>query len=208
MLNLREGDSPMVGHARRELEMAKLFDADEKEGYDGFIGRGALSLVKSFNQWTDNDPAKMEALSEVFLSLIHKDLLSAPTNDPEEWEEFNIEGSTGLKNKRNEMYISRDNLETWYNLRSGQQGVLIDHKTGKPLEGVKINDGKRTTDGGNGKGDGASAEVSTAQPEEEAGKVNTERVEDSKLNDRVEPESQEDSNEPETATPESEDGKE
>ena len=52
MINPREGDSQIVEHARRELQMAKLFDANEKENYDGFIGRGALSMVKNFDKWT------------------------------------------------------------------------------------------------------------------------------------------------------------
>ena len=207
MINPREGDSQIVEHARRELQMAKLFDANEKENYDGFIGRGALSMVKNFDKWTDNDPAKMSALSEVFSFLIHKELLSAPTNDPDEWEEFNIEGSTGLKNKRNEFYISRDNLKTWYNLRSGQQGVIHDYKTGKPLEGVTINEKSTTNasdtgDGGHSDGPGNGSGDSDAVPTGHKQSEGSEKMEDQKLHDRVEPESQENQTSSETETPE------
>ena len=146
MKDARKVDTQIVAHARRELEMAGLFTPNKKDGYDGFIGKGALALVKLFDEWTQNDTSKMSAIHSVFNYLIAGDLLSPPTDDPDEWEQYDIEGNTGLKNKRNQFFISRDDRKTWINLRTGQQGIVTDHLTGKPLEGVEDPNGNHTED--------------------------------------------------------------
>lgn len=142
MQQLRKGDSEMVGHARRELEIAGLFTENKDQDYDGFIGKGVLALVKAFDSWTANDPSKMQAVKSVFDYVITGDLLSPPSNDPDEWEEYEVEGQAFTRNRRNPMFITRDGMKTWFNLRTKQQGICNDHKTGKPLEGVEDPNGK------------------------------------------------------------------
>lgn len=132
----------MVGHARRELEIANLFAANKENDYDGFIGRGVLAMVKVFEDWSKDDPARMQALESVFSFVIHGDLLSPPTNDPDEWEDFEVEGQMVRRNKRNIMYITRDEGKTWFNLRTEQKGICNDYETGKPVEGVEDPNGK------------------------------------------------------------------
>lgn len=143
---LRKGDSEMVGHARRELEIAGLFTPNKEDEYDGFIGKGTLALVKTFDEWSKNDPQKMTALNSVFRYLIAGDLLSPPTNDPDEWEDVEVEGQTVTRNKRNQMFITRDDRKTWFNLRTQQKGICNDYETGKPLEGVEDPNGQADTE--------------------------------------------------------------
>lgn len=82
----RKTDSQIVGHARRELEMAGLFTVNKENDYDGFIGKGVLAMVKLFDEWTGDNPQKMQAIQSVFNYVIAGDLLSPPTNDPDEWK--------------------------------------------------------------------------------------------------------------------------
>jgi len=208
MQQIRNGDSEVVGHARRELEMAGLFTVNDKEKYDGFIGRGVLALVKVFDEWTKGDKAKQQAVSSVFNFVTAGDLLSPPTDDPDEWKEYNIEGNTGLQNKRNQFYITRDDRKTWLNLRTGQQGIVTDHLTGKPLEGVDDPNGQTESqsedqasraDEGDA-GDGADAqEPTTSEGDGSSGR--SAKVEGGELDAGVEQESSEDQASPEEATP-------
>lgn len=199
MIDLRKGDTEMVGHARRELEMAGLFEAKPDQDYDGFIGKGVLAMVKQFDSWTHNDPSKMQAIKSVFDYVIGGDLLSPPTNDPDEWEEYDVEGHTGLRNKRNPMFITQDERKTWRNLRTGQKGICNDIETGEPLEGVEdpngqteAKDQESTADADNA-GDGKDAELAATQPDsEQAGGEGSENVEDGKLDAGVEPEGSKD----------------
>lgn len=195
MIQPRKNDSQLVGHARRELEMANLFTANKDNDYDGFIGKGVLALVKLFDEWAQDDMARMQALDSVFGFVIHGDLLSPPTNDPDEWEDFEVEGQMVRRNKRNIMYITRDEGKTWFNLRSEQKGICNDHKTGKPVEGVKdpngdqpeANDQESTTDAGDA-GHGANAELPAADNEDAGATEGSQGVEAKELDAGVEPE--------------------
>lgn len=210
MQQLRKGDSEMVGHARRELEIAGLFTVNEESQYDGFIGRGVLALVKTFEDWAGADPSKRQAIQSVFNYVIAGDLLSPPSDDPEEWEPYDVEGHKGLRNKRNGMFISRDDRKTWINLRTDQRGICNDHLTGKPLEGVKDPNGKAEqatqnqegpADAGDA-GNGADAQPTTdgqteSRPEEKSGDAkpgtgaDSSPVEEGKLDAGVEQKSSE-----------------
>lgn len=203
MIEPRKGDNPIVAHARRELEMAGLFTPSENGDYDGFIGKGSLALIKLFDQWTQDDPSKMQVLQNMFQYLIVGDLLSPPTNDPDEWEDVQVEGQTVTRNRRNNMYITRDGKKTWFNLRTQQKGICNDIKTGKPLEGVRdpngstkvTKDKESSADAGNA-GDGANTS-GTAEGEASAKDADTSTgadtgpVEEGKLDAGVEQKSAE-----------------
>lgn len=209
MIQPRKNDSQMVGHARRELEMAGLFTVNEENDYDGFIGKGVIALVKLFDDWTKDDPAKMQAIDSVFGFVIKGDLLSPPTNDPDEWEDFEVDGVVTVRNKRNIMYITRDGMKTWFNLRTEQKGICNDHKTGKPLEGVedpnghkpKANDQESTADADNA-GDGKDAELAATDAATEAA-AEPQGVEAAEQHPGVEPKSGQDQSGPEEAAPKS-----
>lgn len=208
MLEIRKGDSKIVGHARRELELAKLFTPNEAEKYDGFIGRGVLALVKTFDEWSEDDVSRMSALHQVFNFLVQGDLLSPPTDDPDEWEDIDVDGKAFTRNKRNNMYITSDERKTWFNLRTKQRGVCTDHLTGEPLEGVRrpnvertettkdqegstdadnAGDGGDTSESEGGKG---SADSGTTSAEDDInGSFNPEPVEEAELDAGVESES-------------------
>lgn len=200
----KKNDSQMVGHARRELEMAGLFTVNKENDYDGFIGKGVLALVKLFDEWTADDPQKMSAVSSVFSYVIAGDLLSPPTDDPDEWEEFETEGIKVLRNKRNIMYITRDERKTWANLRTDQKGICNDHKTGKPLEGVEdpnghkpeANDQESTADADDA-GDGKDAELAATDGQPETAAEGSQGVEAAELDAGVEPEGSKDQGETE-----------
>lgn len=204
MQQLRKGDTEMVGHARRELEIAGLFTPSEDGAYDGFIGKGVLAMVKLFDSWTQNDPAKMSTIKNVFDFVIAGDLLSPPSDDPDEWEEYNVEGHTGLRNKRNPMFITQDDRKTWRNLRTGQKGIVNDHKTGKPLEGVEdpnghepeANDQESAANAGDaGHGENAVGPAEEPAVESEKSTSGSQGVEAAELDAGVEPEGSKDQGE-------------
>lgn len=205
MIEPRKGDNPIVAHARRELEMAGLFTPSENGDYDGFIGKGSLALIKLFDQWTQDDPAKMQVLQNMFQYLIVGDLLSPPTNDPDEWEDVQVEGQTVTRNRRNNMYITRDGKKTWFNLRTQQKGICNDIETGKPLEGVRDPNGKTkvsedqesATDASDSGDGGHSSEPESGQATDpveatESRGEDAKPVEGGELNAGVEPEGSED----------------
>ena len=222
MKEIRKGDSELVGHARRELELAGLFTPNKENDYDGFIGKGTLALIKLFDDWCKDDPQKMQAVSSVFSYLIAGDLLSPPTNDPDEWEDFEIEGQTVKRIKRNIFFITRDDRKTWFNLRHDQKGICNDIKTGKPLEGVEDPNGKaeqtaQDQEGpadANNTGDGADTNEPTpigdlapgVGPEESVAE-GSEKVEAGELNPGVEPEGEADQGEAEAPAKKPKSGK-
>ena len=200
MIELRSTDSKLVGHARRELEIAKLFDKKPEEDYDGFIGRGVLSLVKTFDDWAKDDQSRMMALHQVFNYLIQGDLLSPPTNDPNEWEDFEMDGQTIRRNKRNIFFITRDEGKTWFNIRTDQKGICNDFKTGEPVEGVEDPNGDKpeTNDqespaNADNAGDGSDAKLAPKKRSKQTstGKKRT-PVEDGELDAGVEPKGKKD----------------
>ena len=203
MKDIRKNDTEMVAHARRELELAGLFTAKEAEDYDGFIGKGALALIKLFDEWSKNDPHRMSAIGSVFNYLIAGELLSPPTNDPEEWEDYEVEGQLVRRNKRSIYFITRDNGDTWFNLRTEQKGICNDKETGKPVEGVEDPNGKVQTENqksATNPDDGGYGVNPESATKNEAVADKSEKVEKGKLDTRVEPKGGADSGKKKTPT--------
>ena len=208
MKQQKKGDSKLVTHARRELEMAGLFEV--REDYDGSIGRGVLALVKEFDRWSDNDSAKMQALHSCFNYIVIGDLLSRPTTDPAEWEEFAMpDGKKITRNIRNVFYVTED-MKSWKNLRTEETGMCVDHLTGKVLEGEKKEDGNSesttdASDAGNGSDSGSVAsEKETVSPGSTGAHA---PVEGGELEPAVEQESSDAPSEKKTATKKSKSSK-
>lgn len=161
MKQARPGDSAIVAHARRELEMAKAFE--KTKDYDGFLGPAILSLVKTFDHWTAGSGPKMKIVHQVFNSLIAGEILEPPTTDPEEWQRINREdGKDVLRNLRSPFYVSTDGGVSWTNTATGQRGMSRNHITGEDPEEPK-EDGQTTTTSKEGD------DTSTSEPESDDG---------------------------------------
>ena len=163
----RKGDSLIVAHARRELELAGAFK--KTDDYDGFMGPAILSLVKTFDSWSKGDGAKMQILHQAFNTLIAGELLAPPTDDPDEWQRVNREnGNDVLRNLRSPFYVSTDGGKSWRNTATGETGRSRNHITGedpKPEEEA-ANVKRSTTNIGDaieaGDPEGAQAENASA----------------------------------------------
>ena len=155
----RKGDSLIVAHARRELELSGAFT--KTEDYDGFMGPAILALVKTFDSWSKGNSAKMQILHQAFNTLIAGELLAPPTDDPDEWQRINREdGKDVLRNLRSPFYVSTDGGKTWSNTATKETGRSRNHITGEdPEEAANV---KRTTSIGDavkaGDPEGAEAE--------------------------------------------------
>lgn len=146
----RKGDSKIIAHARRELELCGSFE--KSESYDGSMGRGILALIKTFDDWFHGDKVKADAALDGFWRLLQGELLSPPTDDPTEWEA--VEGATAgtVRNLRNPFFVSTDSGKTWMHLQSKERGNSRDHITGKdPIDESaqqeKSNDNRRPAAG-------------------------------------------------------------
>lgn len=181
MIEPRKGDSLIVAHARRELEMADAFK--KTEDYDGKLGRAALDLVKTFESWAGEDHAIMQVLANVFNNLIGGELLSPPTTDPDEWEVLERDDKVVWRNRRSPFYMSGDAGVSYKNMANNTTGRSKNHLTGEEYP----QDENQTTDEGVGAPDGAGKEAgsdegSNSDSPSEAGRrgdpgVDTESVE-------------------------------
>lgn len=133
MIKPRNGDSLIVAHARRELEMSGAFDTTDD--WDGNIGRGILALVKTFDQRSEGKSASMQIIHQTFNSLVAGDLLVPPTTDPDEWEKIERDDQTVYRNKRSPFYVTNDlKFRTWTNIATKEKGMCRNHKTGEDPE--------------------------------------------------------------------------
>ena len=143
MIEIRKSDSLIVGHARRELEMAEAFK--KTKDYDGQIGRAALAVVKVFDEWTKGDPALLESIHLAFNQIVTGELLSNPTTDPDEWEAIEHEDKTAWRNKRSPFYMSGDAGVSWQHMGNGQSGKSKNHITGEVYDDADTTDNKEDT---------------------------------------------------------------
>jgi hypothetical protein len=154
----KKSESRIVAHARRELNLAGAFDRNEN--YDGGVGRGILTLVKAFDEWSKGSKAKAESIALGFNQVIAGGLLSPPTTAPDEWETVEGADKGTMRNKRSPMYVSTDFGKTWMNLQTKETGWSKNHITGKePTDEDKTT----TADEASAGGDQGSSEAE-AQP--------------------------------------------
>lgn len=133
MSKSRNNDTLIVAHARRELELAGAFK--KTKDYDGILGRAILAQVKTFCEWTKEDPALMEVVHQGFSAVIMGELLSPPTDDPEEWEKIEREDNKRVwRNRRSPFYISTDKGKSWINMTNEERGKSRNHITGEDPE--------------------------------------------------------------------------
>lgn len=108
----------MADYARKELEIAGLFDKDSD--YEGMIGEAVLGLIELFAS-QGHSGFSAGITREIFDRLASYKPLSDLTNDPTEWMEIAEETIDGSKFKiyqsaRSPTCFSRDGGKTYYNL--------------------------------------------------------------------------------------------
>lgn len=104
--------SPLIEHAKRELELAGLFDKDADPIYEGEIARAVMRLVKTHAKEDHSGGSHVLVLS-VFNKVINYKVLSPLTDDPDEWKET---GPEHYQNKRQSSCFSKDGGKTYYDI--------------------------------------------------------------------------------------------
>lgn len=102
-------------HAKRELELAGLFDKDSD--YGGMIGKAVMELCKCFSGQGHSGFSANWVL-ELFNRLGKYKTLTPITDDPNEWTEISegIDGKPVWQNKRNPSIFSENKGKTWHSV--------------------------------------------------------------------------------------------
>jgi hypothetical protein len=110
---IKEG---LQDHARKELELAGLFD--KNSDYDGMIGEAVMDLVDAFCK-AGHSGFSAQWAKQVFCDLAEWKNLTPLTNDPEEWQdvrEYCADSEEMYQNRRNPSCFSKDGGKTYYSL--------------------------------------------------------------------------------------------
>lgn len=103
--------SGLCQHAKKELELAGLFDKDSD--YNGMIGKDVYKLIQVFAA-QGHSGNSAQTVIQFFNTLSNQQNIIPLTNDPKEWE---YKKECGLfQNKRNSACMSDDNLLSYYNV--------------------------------------------------------------------------------------------
>lgn len=116
--------SNLTDHARRELEIAGLFESDV---YGTMIGDAVMELIEAFDK-QDHSGASAHYVLTAFAEVAAFRTLSPLTNNPDEWMEF-AEGK--WQSRRNPGAFSNDGGKT-YTLN---EEFTFDDNTGKAIVG-------------------------------------------------------------------------
>lgn len=108
----------LADYARRELEIAGLFDEDSD--YEGMIGEAVMSLVELFAS-QGHSGCSADITRSIFDRLASYKPLTELTDDPSEWTEIAEEIAVGEKCKlyqstRSPTCFSRDGGKTYWNI--------------------------------------------------------------------------------------------
>lgn len=107
-----DGDSNLVAHARRELELAGLLDATSD--YGGMLGREVLDLIRVF-AGGGHSGFSAHSTIDIFARCARFDTLSPLTAHPSEW----MEVGTGMwQSRRKPSAFWREGEATWYDLET------------------------------------------------------------------------------------------
>lgn len=119
------GESPLITHARRELELAGMFDLDADYG-PGAIAGQVLELVEVFAKQQHSGGSAAYTLG-LFEKLARLRPLSPLTSEPEEWIDRSVESGEPLwQSRRCPSVFSRDGGKTWYDLDASPPVVGVE----------------------------------------------------------------------------------
>lgn len=123
---LKFNESALVNHAKNELQLAGMYDEDDKLGdisYNKMVADAVVELMQKFSE-QDHSGFSAGMVRELFNKLSQFQTLTDITNNPDEWlnvaEYMNNEPM--WQNKRNPAIFSKDGGKTWYNI---DESVLI-----------------------------------------------------------------------------------
>ncbi len=108
----------LVAHAKRELELAGLFEDDPD--YDGMIGNAVMELIEAFaNQGHSEFSASM--VRDIFTRVSNFKTLTPITSDPAGWHDVSeVSGRHMLQSLRDPAIFSVDDGATWYSIDDPQ----------------------------------------------------------------------------------------
>jgi hypothetical protein len=106
--------SNLIDHAKYELELAGLFDADSD--YDGMIGKAVMELVKVFAEQGHSGFSAHQTLL-LFNEVANYKPLSPIGVSADEWINVSEMSNEPMwQNKRRGSTFSRDGGKTWYDI--------------------------------------------------------------------------------------------
>lgn len=106
--------SNLVKHAKKELELAGLFDKDSD--YDGMLGDAVLELVKVFSKQGHSGFSAHLTLDLFNKVAQYKPLTEIGTTE-DEWQNVSDKaGQEMWQNRRRGTTFSRDGGKTWYDI--------------------------------------------------------------------------------------------
>jgi len=109
--------SHLIKHAKRELELAGLFDEDAD--YGGMLGKAAMELIECFSK-QGHSGASAEITRDLFARLSDFENLTPITNNIDEWRpvgrDIDNPDWTLAQNKRNSSLFSEDKGITYYHV--------------------------------------------------------------------------------------------
>ena len=107
----------LVDHAKRELELAGLFDKDSD--YEGMIGKAVMKLMNSF-RGQGHSGFSANWTRDLFNQLAQHQNLTPITDDPKDWNGVSEYSSPDAKKvwqcKRNPKLFSNNNGKTYYDV--------------------------------------------------------------------------------------------
>jgi hypothetical protein len=116
-----EAENPLAAHARRELEIAGLFDKDGIYGDE--LAHDVMQLIDVFAK-QNHSGATAPLVIQAFYRVSMWDMLTEPTDDPDEWEKLEVPGGgDAWRNKRSPVYYSGDGGKHWNRSDSDTQGT-------------------------------------------------------------------------------------
>lgn len=102
--------SNLLEHAKRELEIAGLFDEDSD--YGGMLGKSILEIVEKFSKQDHSGFSAVMSI-QILSKLLAYENLTELTDNPEDWIEV---GEGVWQNRRNSKCFSNDSGKTHYSL--------------------------------------------------------------------------------------------
>ena len=106
--------SELVKHAKRELELAGLFDKDSD--YNGMLGNAALEIIEVFAR-QGHSGYSASVTTSIVEKLMRYEPLTALTYNPDEWNDVSEMSNKPMwQNKRKSSVFSEDGGKTHYDI--------------------------------------------------------------------------------------------
>lgn len=109
-----EEESGLCQHARRELQLAGLFDQDSD--YEGMLGTAVYEIIKVFAQ-QGHSGASAEIVTDLVNRLMRYQPLTPITSNPDDWiDQSALSGFPMWQCRRDPRLFSRNGGENWFSV--------------------------------------------------------------------------------------------